>query len=439
MKKFLIYGLFVVNLAIIFWFWWQYSGAFFKEGDSGILIALGRIFALLAVYFVLMQFVLMGRSVWVEQIFGLNNLARVHHLNGVFVIFFIIFHPVFITAGYAMSNRVGFISQLGSLILNTSNIFYAFLALILFVTVVFFSIYIVRKKLKYETWYYVHLTTYVAVVLAWGHQLKLGGDFISNQTFVYYWYILYLAVFGNLIFWRFLRPLFRFYQHRFFVKRVEKETDSAVSMYIAGKDMEKFQIAPGQFMIFRFLSKDYFWQAHPFSLSYAPKNNELRITVKNSGDFTSQIKNLAVGTPVFIDGPYGTFIERLAKRDKFLFIAAGVGITPIRSLIESIAKNKDSILIYGNKTEKDTIFKSELDKLSSEHNFPIHYVMSEDKNFKGEQGRINIELVKKLVSDFKNREIYICGPAQMMISLRKDFQKAGVRNANIHCELFSFK
>ncbi len=435
MKKIFAYGLFIVNLAIIFGFWWQYSGAFFDEGTAGIFIALGRVFALLAVYFVLMQFVFIGRSVWLEQTFGLDKLTRIHHLNGILSIFFIVLHPLFITIGYASANKSSFISQFLNL-LNYGDVFEAFLGLLLFAGVVIISINIVRKKLKYETWYLTHLATYFAILFAWGHQLELGQDFLNNPLFKYYWYLLYLTVFGNLIFWRFLRPLFRFYRHRFFVRRLEKETDSAVSIYISGKDMEKFQIKPGQFMIFRFLSKNLFWQAHPFSLSYAPKNNELRITVKSSGDFTSQIKDLAVGTPVFIDGPYGTFTEKAARRDKFLFIAAGVGITPIRSMIESIAKNKDSVLVYGNKTEKDTIFKIELDKLSVEHNFPIHYVMSEDKDFKGERGRIAAELVKKLVPDFKDREIYICGPKNMMFDLRKGLKETGVNPQNIHFELF---
>src|SRR3989344_9111874 len=104
------------------------------------------------------------------------------------------------------------------------------------------------------------------------------------------------------------------------------------------KNLTKFKIAAGQFIIVRFLAKNFFWQAHPFSLSCAPNGEYLRLTIKQSGDFTRSLENLPVNTKALIDGPHGVFTARFARRKKFLFIAGGVGITPVFSLIEDLAR-----------------------------------------------------------------------------------------------------
>ncbi|MDO8515975.1 MAG: ferredoxin reductase family protein [bacterium] len=401
--------------------------------------ALGRLFGLFAVYFVLLQFVLIGRSVWVEGTFGLDRLTRIHHWNGFLAITFILLHPTLIITSYALGNGVGFFSQFVDLILNYDDVLKAFLAVIVFITIIFFSISIGRKKLKYESWYYIHLGTYLAVLLAWGHQLELGNDFAHTPAFVYFWYGLYAVVLGNFVLWRFLKPLLLFYRHQFFVSRVERETPSSVSVYISGVRMEDFKISAGQFMIFRFLEKGFWLQAHPFSLSAVPQSNEIRITVKNVGDFTARVPVLEPGTKVLIDGPYGTFTEARAKQNKILFLAGGIGITPIRAMLESLHGAKDAALIYGSRTERDVVFASELDRLVAQYHFPVHHVMSEEAAYAGEKGRIHVERIARLVPDFKERDIYICGPKPMLDMLRKELHAAGVPRANIHFERFALQ
>ena len=201
MKK-LLYAAFLINLFIILFFWWQNSGSLFSGQFSDPYLALGRLSGLLAVYFVLLQFVLRGRAVWIEETFGLNNLSTVHRLNGYLSFSFIVLHMFFILASYSMNAGTDGLKQLILLITTFPDLLQAFAAVILFIVIVVFSIYIVRRKLKYEMWYYIHLLTYLTIVLAWGHQLKFGGDFV-NKVFVVYWYILYAFVFGNLLLFRF--------------------------------------------------------------------------------------------------------------------------------------------------------------------------------------------------------------------------------------------
>jgi predicted ferric reductase len=436
LKK-LIFPLFwLANLGIILYFWYTNSYHMLFTGQGYIFTALARLAGLLAVYFVLLQFILLGREVWLEQLFGLDKLTRIHHLNGQISIFFIILHPVLVTIGYAINLKTDVISQFLNFFNNYADIPKAVIAVLLFSFIVGLSITIVKKRLRYEAWYAVHLATYIAIAFAWGHQLKLGGDF-QNNIFVYYWYFLYTFVFGNVLIYRFIRPIYFSYINHFNVADIKPETDTVQSVYISGKNLKSYPIKPGQFMILRFLDKKNWWSAHPFSLSWPVQNELLRVSIKNSGDFTSQIGNIKNGTLVFIDGPYGTFTLP-KKANKLLFIAGGIGITPVRSLIEQAAKGKKDIaLLYSNKTAKEIVFKNELDALAKQYSFPVYYFVTEDPEFKGQQGRITKEKIVELVPDVRDRDIFICGPVPMMKGLNKDLRSMNIPASHIHFEEFS--
>lgn len=424
MRKFLIYAFLATNVLIVLFFWWQNSSG------ANTFLMLGRLTGLLAVLCILFQFLIMGRAMWLERTFGLDKLSQIHHKNGYLLSVFLISHPVFITLGYMKFTKVDFIAQFLDLVNNWEDVNLALIGGIIFLSIIFISIYIVRKRLKYEVWYGVHIFVYLAVILAWGHQLKLGHDFLSSPPFTLYWYAIYIFVFGNLIIFRILKPAYQFIKHQFYIDKVVKETAEATSVYITGRNMQDFHIKPGQFMKFNFLTPKFWYQSHPFSLSKM-KNGDIRITPKNVGDFTSEIPSLKSGTKVIIDGPYGTFTSTRIKGNKVLFIAGGIGITPIRSLIEELASEKDIILLYSNKSESEIVFKQELDNLSKKYKFPIHYINTE------KAGHLDANKIAKLVKDVKNREVMLCGPEPMMDAMKEALVSLGLRANSIHFEKFS--
>lgn len=437
-KKKLFYTLFLSNVLIIFFFWWNSSSPLFSSGLGGILIAIGRILGLLAVFFVLMQFLYMGRPAWLEREFGLDKLASIHHASGKISILFILLHPFFITNGYAISSNISYIEQSKQFLINNNELVKANIALVLFVIVVASSLYIVKKRLAYELWFYVHVTTYAAIALAFGHQAALGEDLLQNTFFRNYWYFLYGFVFINVLVFRFGKQIFSFYKHRFFIANVVKETTDTASLYISGKNIEQFKGHAGQFIILRFLTKDFWWKPHPFSLSLVPQKNNLRVTIKSVGDFTSQMPFVKKRTPVMIDGPYGIFTKKVQTKNKILFIAGGVGITPIRALIEEMGKSgKDMILLYSNTTFENILFKKELDTLSKNYRFPVFYILTQDAAYKGEKGRINKQKITRLAPDCTKRDIYLCGPPPMMKSVIAILKDIGVSPKQIHYEKFS--
>jgi predicted ferric reductase len=437
-KKTLWYILYFANWAIILFYWWQSSGGFFDQGIWSSVIALGRLAGLGATYTILIQFFFMGRLPYLERIFGLDKLAIIHQKCGKWGYLLLLSHPLLLTIGYSRTSDTGLWSQLWQFITTYEEVVWAVAAFILFSIIVGTSLVIIRKKLRYETWYSVHIFVYISIFLSLLHQLELGPTVIGIKIFHYYWIALYIVVFTNQLLFRFLRPAYFFNRHQFRITRIERETHDVISIHIGGRDMEHFKILPGQFMILRFLQRGFWWQSHPFSLSMVPNGQEIRVSIKAVGDFTKKIPSLTVDTKVFIDGPYGIFTRKSITQDKLLFIAGGIGITPIRSLLEeSLSQGYDCVLLYGNKTSNDIVFGDEFRGLLEKYKFSITHIMSGEPGFSSEKGYLDEEKLRRLVPDFSFREVFLCGPPVMMNTTITTLLKIGIPHNRIHFEKFS--
>ena len=154
------------------------------------------------------------------------------------------------------------------------------------------SVVIVRRRLRYETWYFVHLYAYLGVALAFSHQLATGSSFVGRPGARAYWYALYAVTLGALVVFRIGLPLWRSARHRLRVLRVVDEGPGVVSLEIGGRQLGRLRARPGQFFTWRFLTRRHWWEAHPFSLSAAPDGRRLRITVKALGDHTRSLRDV---------------------------------------------------------------------------------------------------------------------------------------------------
>ena len=241
-------------------------------------------------------------------------------------------------------------------------------------------------------------------------------------------------MFGFVLLYRFLRPIYLAFKYQFKIEKVVSENNTVTSVHITGKNLETFVYEAGQYMHANFLARG-LWFTHPFSFSTAPNGKELRLSIKKNGDFTSKIEQLQPGTRVLIDGPFGIFTERFAVTKKFLFIAGGIGITPIYALIESMApKNRDMILLYSNKYKSEALFFHTL----SHWGVKSHYIFSGEEERGYEFGRIDKEKIMRLAPDFKDRDIYICGPVAMMDELVALFIELNVPRKQLHFERFGY-
>jgi predicted ferric reductase len=434
--RLLAYTLLAIHFGVIFYIWSTTSLSYLGKGLPTALIGIGQLFGLLAAGCALLQFMLMGRAVWVERAFGLERLAKFHRLNGLATITFILIHPTLLLIGYAQLGKVSLLKQEITFLTQFQDVWMAAIAATLFVAVVFTSIYIVRKHLRYEQWYWVHLMVYAAILLAFSHQIHVGGSFISSQAFVVYWWCLYIFVGLNVLIGRFLLPLYGHLRYGFKVDEIVRETADTVSIYLRGRHTEHFKMNPGQFIIIWIPIKGFWLEEHPFSLSMLPKDGRLRITPKAVGDYTTKLPNLAPGTPVVVSGPYGHFTPFTAVH-KRLYIAGGVGITPLRAMIEAQDSITDSVLVYGNKTSADIIFAAELDQYRITRKLDIHHVISNEPAYQGETGYVDTARVERLVPDFREREVYLCGPPVMMNGLIAGLTAAGLPHEHLHYERFA--
>lgn len=437
-KRATAYLVYAANLILIFAFWFLNLRLRLENQSTHWILEAGRVAGLLGVFSIFVQLFLISRTRWIEQAFGLDRLTRIHHLNSHVIIFLIVLHPVLISAGYGLRDGYSVWEQFTKL-LGWEDVKEALVALTLFAGVGLASAPFLRKKLKYEAWYSIHLLAYAAILLAFGHQLATGSDFAESLLFRWYWYFLYAVTIGFLLLYRVAKPIFLLHRHAFRVEKVVRETEDVTSVQIGGKHLEKWRARAGQFVILRFLAKGMWLEAHPFSISCVP-DERLRVTIKRVGDFTARVPDLKPGTYVLIDGPHGIFTAHRSQSERVLMIAGGIGITPLRSVSEELVKRgKDVILVYSSRKYQQTALKEELDRLagSSGGHFKVHYVMSDDPSWQGRKGTVTKELIQEWVPDVKIRDVYVCGPPPMMRAMIVSLRALGVPASRIYYELFS--
>ncbi len=427
-------------LVGVFFLWSSRGIGLLTSGPSGVFLAVSQLFGLLATFFALTQFMLMGRIWWIERAFGLDRLASFHRLNGYGAIILIVLHPILLTMHHVIEDGTSFGEAYLGIFGEHPYTIYALIAEILFVLVVVSSIYIARKHLKFETWYWVHLMVYLAIVLATFHQFVNGGSLIGSTVAMAFWIGLYAFVALNLIIWRFCLPVYRLLKYDFRIHRVERESATVANVYIKARDLSRLTVVPGQFILVRIFARGFWWQEHPFTVSWMPKENQLRLSIRAVGDYTEAISSLKPGARVLVSGPFGRFTREVMTTKKQLLIAGGIGITPIRSLAEQAAREgSDTVVLYSNKNTRDVPLKDELDALAiSAKKLTIHYIYSDaPANKRQMTGRIDEDYIKKLAPDFLSRDVYVCGPPPMMASIVADLKALGLPEEQIHYEVFA--
>jgi predicted ferric reductase len=430
----MLWLLFVGNAAIIVWLWGQGGGTSAVKDPATFFTSAGRVTGLLSAYLALVQVLLLARLPFLERLVGFDSLTIWHRRNGKAVLYLVVAHVVFITAGYAMLDKLSIPGEVTSLLGTYPGMVAATVGTALLIVVAVSSFVIVRSRLPYEAWYAVHLTAYAGIALAWVHEIPTGNEFILRPAATAYWTTLYVATWVFLVMFRVAQPIFRAFWHRMRVAEVTVEGPNVVSLHITGRRLERLQVRAGQFFLWRFLSRGRWWESHPFSLSESPDGTSFRITVKASGDFTRELGGLRPGTMVVAEGPFGVFTDAVRRRERVALIAGGIGITPVRALAEEMAG--DVVVIYRAIREEDIVFRAELDQLALERGLTIHYVIGHHAAPKGER-IMSPEHLQELVPDIVERDIYICGPPGMARFLERNVRAANVPRSHIHIERFA--
>jgi predicted ferric reductase len=311
----------------------------------------------------------------------------------------------------------------------------AWVGFALFVAVAVTSVQVARRKLKRETWYWVHLYAYLAVALAFAHQLAVGTDFSNDRAARVWWVGLYVVTIGAILWWRVLEPVRLNRRHQLRVHSVKPEGPGVVSIQIRGRDLDRIDAHPGQFFLWRFITPKGWWQAHPFSLSATPKKNRLRITVKDLGDHTARLQRVRPGVRVFAEGPYGTFTSERRTSRRALLIAGGIGVTPLRAMLDTFGPKDDVVFLYRVATAEDAVFADELRQFAAAPNIRVHVIAGTEIG-DDQTDLLSIPMLQRGVPDIAKRDCFVCGPPALIDALKRRLARLGVPHHQIHYERF---
>jgi predicted ferric reductase len=382
-----------------------------------------------------LQFVISARLRWIEAPFGLDVLLRFHRAMAFVAIGLLFLHPLLVASqeGWALltSWQAGWPLWAGRLAL-----------LLLFVHA---AVTIGRRTLRlgYESWRLFHNTIAIVLLgLAFLHSLTLGEDFETPATRAV-WAVLLLFACGTWGYGRLVRPRLLM-RAPYRVVSVTREAPRVWTVTLKPAAGRHLLYAPGQFQFLRPHGSAVPDEEHPFSIASSPSSEGLlSLTIKESGDFTATIGSVKPGDLATVHGPFGRFSHVFHPDAADLaFVAAGVGITPLMSMLRYMRDQRDPrqvLLVYANRGVADIVFRSELESIQS-GGFPIlktvHVLSQPPADWDGPSGRLDIESLRALCGSFSGKTFFICCPPVMASELIRGLKRAGVGPERIQADYF---
>ncbi|MFD8133495.1 ferredoxin reductase family protein [Streptomyces mirabilis] len=412
--------------------WWYDTRS--VVGLAGWLTDAGRIAGLLCGYSCAVLVALMARVPLLERRIGSDRVARWHAMAGRYTVSLLVAHVTLILFGYAAQDGAGIVHETLSVVFDYPDMLKATTGTLILFAVGITSARAARRRISHEFWYYLHLLTYVAVFLAFFHQLALGSDFVGDTAAQAAWYVLYLGTAALVVWFRLLVPVRLNLRHKLRVESVYREAPGVFSIVVRGERLNELNAQAGQFFRWRFLSDGMRWTSTPYSLSAPPRPDRMRITVKALGDHSAAVGLLRPGTRVWAEGPYGALTAERHTGRKALLIAGGVGITPLRALFETLPGGPgDVTLLYRASTAEDLALGAELEAIAQWRGARVLYAVN---GADGTRPRFTAESLRASVPGLAGHDVYLCGPPAMARDLYGALRAAGVPDRRIHHESF---
>ncbi|MFF2843916.1 ferric reductase-like transmembrane domain-containing protein [Paenarthrobacter sp. NPDC057981] len=429
--------------------WLADGGASGFSSFAATMTSLGIVAGLIGMDLVLLMLLLAARIPFVDNAIGHDRALEVHKKLGKPALYLLLAHGLLIAIGYGAAEGLDPISESVSLWVNVPDMWLAFVSMALFIAVVVTSLVAVRRKFPYEFWYAIHLLTYAAVGTAIPHQFSVGGLFAEGTWQRWYWLAICIATGAALLLYRVCQPLVATFRHQLTVSRVVRVSPDVFSIEMTGLQLARLSGAGGRFFFWRFLAPGHWWQPHPFSLSAEPvagvgtATGRVRITVRNLGDGSARLAGIKPGTRVAIEGPYGMFSTAARTRNTVVMIGAGIGITPLRSLLEStpFEPGHATVLLRGH-DESELFLGKEIMELCQARGATLFHLT----------GRRSIGAhpwlpqsaaaagfnIGSFVPRIAQADVYVCGPSHWAASVINDVRAAGVPAEQLHYERFDW-
>lgn len=399
---------------------------------------LGRATGIVAATMIMVQLLLASRAPFVERVVGHDRALALHGRLGRIGFVVLLVHIAMVTIGYATRSGVGFLDQAVTFTLHYGDTMFAAVAGFAVLTlVVVTSLVLVRSRWKYENWHAVHMFSYIAIGLTIPHQFLDGSTFAVGGPAWWYWFSLWGVAIVSFVVWRILKPLVSMARHGIRVAGVHGLPDGSTVITMTGRHLRSLAPQPGQFLLWRFLAKDLWGEAHPYSLSRAPRDRWLRITVKPLGDHSASLRYLRPGTRVMVEGPLGVFHHKARTARGLVLAGAGVGVTPIISMLEGapFAPGECTVIVRAS-SANDAPHLDEIEALAAQRGARL-YVLVGSRGPSWAPASVHATL-KDLVPHIADCDVFACGPRPWTDALFEDARRSGVPDEALHSEQFAW-
>lgn len=413
-------------------------------GGAEALNAVGRLCGLVAANLLLYQVLLMARVPLFERGFGHDGITRMHRVVGFWSFWLMLAHIALLVAGYAAVAQINPFVQLWEFVWDYPGMLLATAGAVLIMLVAVTSMRRARRRLRYESWHLLHLYAYIGVGIALPHQLWAGADFTASPWATVYWWTLWALAAAAVVVFRLGVPAVRSWRHGLRVAAVEADGSGGVTVRMRGRRLERLAARGGQFFVWRFLDGAGWSRGHPFSLSSAPRRDELAISARIVGDGTARLAGLRPGTRVLIEGPYGRMTGDERRGHKLLLVGAGAGVAPLVSLLESEPYAPgDATLVTRDSTLDAALRGAAIAALVRDRG--VRHVpligpraSSATPWLPATHAAWNgADALRHLAPDLGEYDVFVCGPQPWMDAVTRDLRAAGVAPARIHTESFT--
>ena len=417
-----------------------YGGAGDFGTVGGFVTSMGIVAGLIGTDLILIMLVLAARIPLLDRTFGHDRAMATHRTLGKPAIYLILAHAVLLIIGYGISSGVNPIAETIAM-WNIPDMPLAFIGTGLLIAVVVTSLVAVRRRFEYEVWHVIHLLSYAAVLTALPHQLSVGGMLAVGTWQRVYWIALYVVALGAIVLFRFAEPIVKSIQHDIRVTSIEQLAPGVASVHLGGRNLRALGASGGQYFIWRFWTGSTWWHAHPISLSAVPTDSAARITVRALGDGTTRLGRLHAGTRVSIEGPYGLFTDAARTSPKLAIAAAGIGVTPVRALVEDSGLTPgDTTIVLRGSDETQRYLWDEIDELANRRGAKCYISVGQ----RGQGSWLSKRDVDRGVSirsvfpDLLQSDLYVCGPQAWADVVVADAKAHGLASHQIHWERFDW-
>lgn len=388
----------------------------------------------------LTMLLLAARLPIIDRLFGQGTAMVAHRHLGQPAFYLVLAHGILLSFGMNTGGGGSAAAVIQSM--SDGDLLLAYLSVVLLVFVIVCSLAAVTRRLPYEVWHVIHLVTYAALLVALPHQFTPGGILSAGAPQQVLWIAFYGLAFGSIAWFRMLLPVVRSLRHRMRVSSVDQIANDVFSVHLTGRNLDRLRVEGGQFAVWRFWTSSAWWHAHPLSFSAMPTATGARVTFRVVGNGTAALRRAPVGTAVWFEGPYGRFTRSAQVTRRVSIAAAGIGVTPIRAILEQhpYRAGEATILLRATSAAQAHLW-DEVEELASAAGITVTRMighrpagastwMSEDAFESGSR-------IDTVFPDPTTSDLYVCGPTAWSELVVRDALAAGVPRAQIHVEGFS--